>query len=157
MGRKIKFMVNGEEHEVGVEPFITLAECLRDKLGLLGVRVSCNQGDCGSCTVLLDGEPVYSCMVLAADVEGRSIETIEGLADEEDLHPIQQAFIANHGMQCGYCTPGMILSAKALLDRNPEPSEQEVRQAISGNLCRCGTYPKIVKSVLAAARTMRGE
>ncbi len=155
MERKIRFTVNGEEYEVGVEPFLTLADCLREKLGLLGVKVSCNQSDCGSCTVLLDEEPVYSCMVLAADVEGRSIETIEGLASEGNLHPIQQAFIANFGMQCGFCTPGMILSAKALLDRNPDPSEQEARQAISGNLCRCGTYPKIVKSILAAARMMR--
>ena len=156
MEREITLMVDGEEHRVAVEPFSTLAECLREKLGILGVRVSCNQGDCGSCTVLLDGEPVYACMILAVEVEGRKIETIEGLARGGELHPIQQAFIAQHGMQCGYCTPGMILSAKALLDRNSSPSEQEAREAVSGNLCRCGTYPKIVKAVLSAAEMMRG-
>jgi carbon-monoxide dehydrogenase small subunit len=149
-------MVDGEKHSVAVEPFCTLAECLREKLGILGVRVSCNQGDCGSCTVLLDGEPIYSCMTLAVEVDGRNIETIEGLARDGELHPIQQAFMAQHGMQCGYCTPGMILSAKALLDRNSSPSEQEAREAVSGNLCRCGTYPKIVKAILSAAEMMRG-
>lgn len=156
MEREITLTVDGKEHRVAVEPCCTLAECLREKLGILGVRVSCNQGDCGSCTVLLDGETVYACMILAVEVEGRNIETIEGLAWGKELHPIQQAFIAQHGMQCGYCTPGMILSAKALLDRNSSPSEQEAREAISGNLCRCGTYPKIVKAILSAAEMMRG-
>ncbi len=156
MEREITLTVDGEKHRVAVEPCCTLAECLREKLGILGVRVSCNQGDCGSCTVLLDGEPVYACMTLAVEAEGRNIETIEGLARGGELHPIQQAFITQHGMQCGFCTPGMILSAKALLDRNSSPSEQEAREAVSGNLCRCGTYPKIVKAILSAAEMMRG-
>lgn len=156
MKQKIRLLVNGREHLAEVEPYMTLAECLREEVGLNGVRVSCNQGDCGSCTVLLDGEPVYSCMTLAVAVEGRSITTIEGLSRGEELHPIQQAFVENHGLQCGFCTPGMILSAKALLDKNPGPTEQDVKEAIAGNLCRCGSYPKIIKSILAAVKVMGG-
>lgn len=157
MKQKIKLLINKREYNVEVEPYMTLAECLRDKLALNGVRVSCNQGDCGSCTVLLGSEPVYSCMTLAVEAEGKEITTIEGLLEEGELHPIQKAFIENHGMQCGFCTPGVIISAKALLDKNPNPTEQEVKEAISGNLCRCGTYPKIVKSVLAAAKMVGGD
>ncbi len=141
---------------VEVEPYMTLAECLREKLFLTGVRVSCNEGDCGACTVLLDGEPVYSCMTLAVEAEGKSITTIEGLERGEQLHPLQQSFIENHGMQCGYCTPGIILSAKALLDKTPNPTEQEIKESVAGNLCRCGSYHKIIKSVQAAAKTMGG-
>lgn len=156
MRRQIRLNVNRKTYEVAAEPYWTLAECLRDELGLLGVKVSCNEGDCGACTVLLEGEPVSSCMMLAVEANGRDIETIEGLANGGKLHPLQQTFIENHGMQCGFCTPGMILSAKALLDKNLNPTEREVREAIAGNLCRCGSYPKIVKSILAAARMMRG-
>ncbi len=157
MKQRITFTVNKKEYDIEVEPYWTLAECLRDKLGLLGVRVSCNEGDCGACTVLVDGEPILSCITLAAAVEDKNIETIEGLSRGTELHPIQEAFIEHHGMQCGFCTPGTILSAKALLDRNPNPTEQEVREAISGNLCRCGSYPKIVKSILAAAKIKSGD
>ncbi|MFC1846065.1 (2Fe-2S)-binding protein [Chloroflexota bacterium] len=157
MKQQIKLLVNKKQYEIEVEPYWTLAELLRDELGLLGVKVSCNEGECGACTILLDREPICSCMALAVEADGKNIETIEGLSAEGELHPIQQAFIEYHGMQCGYCTPGMILSAKALLDKNPNPSEYEVREAISGNLCRCGAYPKIVKSVLTAAARMRGD
>jgi carbon-monoxide dehydrogenase small subunit len=152
--QKIKLLVNKEDWTVEVEPYATLADCLREKLSLTGVRVSCNQGDCGACTVLLDGEPVYSCMTLAVGADGRSITTIEGLAQGQRLHPLQQAFVENHGLQCGYCTSGMILSAKALLDRSPYPTEQEIKEGIAGNLCRCGCYPKIIKSVSIAAKMM---
>jgi len=150
--KQITLRINREEYDIEVEPYWTLAECLREKLGLLGIKVSCNSGECGSCTVLLEGEPIFSCITLAIEVAGKSIETIEGLSKGGELHPLQKAFIENHGMQCGFCTPGMILSAKALLDNNPNPTEQEVREAISGNLCRCGSYPKIVKSILAASK-----
>ena len=118
------------------------------------MRISCNQGHCGACTVLLDGEPFYSCLTLAVDAVGKQITTIEGLAQEGRLHPVQQAFVDNHGMQCGYCTPGMILSAKALLDHNPRPTEPEIRESLAGNLCRCGSYQKIIKSVNAASKAM---
>ncbi|MFH1002688.1 MAG: (2Fe-2S)-binding protein [Chloroflexota bacterium] len=156
MKQKIVLLVNDQEWPVEVEPYLTLAECLREKLALTGVRVSCNQGDCGACTVLLDGEPVYSCMTLAVEAAGRRITTIEGLAQEGQLHPLQQAFMDNHGMQCGYCTPGMILAAKALLNRNPHPTEPEIKEGLAGNLCRCGSYQKIIKSVTAAAEVMEG-
>lgn len=156
MKQKITLTVNEKKYDVEVEPYLTLAECLRDRLGLTGVRVSCNEGECGSCTVLLEGQAVSSCLMLAVEVEGRNITTIEGLLQGEELHPIQKAFVEHHGMQCGFCTPGMILSAKALLDRTPNPTELEVREAISGNLCRCGSYPKIVKSILAATKMMGG-
>jgi len=154
---KIWFFVNGRRCEVEVDPNLTLAECLRNELYLAGVRVSCGAGECGACTVLLDGNPVFSCITLAAEAEGKNITTIEGLAEGGKLHPIQEAFIENHGMQCGFCTPGMILSAKALLDRNLNPTEGEVKEAIAGNLCRCGSYPKIIKSILSAAKSMRGD
>ena len=146
--------VNGEKYDIEVEPFSTLADCLRDELGLVGVKASCYRGDCGACTVLVDGKPVLSCLMLAVQADGKNITTIEGLSEQGKLHPVQEAFIEHHGMQCGSCTPGMILSAKALLDRNSDPSEQEVSEAINGNLCRCGTYPKIIKSILAAAKKM---
>lgn len=157
MKQKITLLVNNKERTVEVEPYMTLAECLREKLALTGVRVSCNQGDCGACTVLLDGEQIYSCMTLAVEAEGKSIITIEGLAARDgQLHPLQAAFIKHHGMQCGYCTPGMILSAKALLDENPHPTEAEIKEGIAGNLCRCGSYQKIIKSVQVAAEQMGG-
>ena len=143
--------VNGNDCTVQVEPQTTLLCVLRDQLGFIGVKAGCEEGDCGACAVLIDGKPVTSCLVLTASAEGKKIMTIEGLADGWELHPIQQAFVDNHGMQCGYCTPGAIIAAKGLLDENPKPSEGEVRQALSDNLCRCGSYAKMVKSVLAAA------
>ena len=156
MKQAINLLVNGQEWPLEVEPYLALSECLREKLALTGVRLSCNQGHCGACTVLLDGEPVYSCLTLAVDAVGKQITTIEGLAREGRLHPVQQAFVDNHGMQCGYCTPGMILSAKALLDHNPRPTEPEIRESLAGNLCRCGSYQKIIKSVNAASKAMEG-
>jgi len=150
----LNLSVNGQQWPLEVEPHLALSECLREELALTGVRVSCNQGHCGACTVLLDGEPVNACMMLAVDAAGKQITTIEGLAQEGKLHPLQQAFIDNHGMQCGYCTPGMILSAKALLDQNPRPTEPEIREGLAGNLCRCGSYQKIIKSVESAAKAM---
>ncbi|MBI4491485.1 MAG: (2Fe-2S)-binding protein [Chloroflexi bacterium] len=155
MAERIELRVNDRNQVVEVEPFTTLAECLRNQLGLIGVRVSCNQGDCGACTILVDGQPVNACMELAIEAEGRSVTTIEGLARNGHLHPIQQAFVEHHGMQCGFCTPGMIMVARALLESNPAPTEQEVKEALVGNICRCGSYPKIITSVLSAAQTMR--
>ena len=154
MKQQIRLRVNKKTYELEAEPYWTLAEVLRDTLGFLGVKVSCNEGECGACTVILEGEPICSCMALAVEADGKNIKTIEGLAVGGKLHPIQKAFIENHGMQCGFCTPGMILSAKALLDKNPNPTEQEVREAISGNLCRCGTYPAHIKAVAAAAKEL---
>ncbi len=150
--RTLRFRVNGDPVEVGVRDRETLLEVLRGRLGLTGTKQGCDVGDCGSCTVLLDGEPVLSCLTLAADVEGREVLTIEGLARGDGLHPLQQAFLDAGAVQCGYCTPGMILTAKALLDRNPRPSRGEIRTALSGNLCRCTGYRKIVDAVELAAR-----
>ncbi len=147
-----KLTVNGQVHELAIEPHETLAQVLRNKLGLYGVRVSCTEGECGSCTVLLDGQPVTSCLMLALQAEGKEITTIEGLVTEEDLHPIQEAFIEEQGFQCGFCTPGMILSTKAFLEKNPDPSASEVASALSGNICRCGAYIHIVRSVKNAAK-----
>ncbi len=146
--------VNGVAYAIGIESHLTLVEVLRDKLGLTGTKKSCSEGECGACTVLMDGKPVASCLVLALDAQGRSITTIEGLADGEKLHPIQEAFVQHGGIQCGFCTPGMIMSAKALLDENPDPTPLEARTAISGNLCRCTGYQQIVDSVMAAAKAM---
>lgn len=140
-----------------VEPKTILVELLRNELELTGTKIACSSGSCGTCTVLVDGKAVKSCSILALQVKGRDVLTIEGLANGDNLHPIQESFIKNHGMQCGYCTPGMIMSAKALLNENSNPTKQEVREAISGNICRCGTYPKIVKSILAAADKMGGK
>jgi len=147
----IELRVNGETREVLVEPRTTLLQVLREDLGLTGTKQGCDAGDCGACTVLIDGHPVVSCLTLAIEAQGKQILTIEGLDREGRLHPLQQAFIDHYAVQCGFCTPGMILSAKALLDRNSHPTEQEVREAISGNLCRCTGYVKIVEAILAAA------
>lgn len=152
---KVELDVNDRIYEVDVEPGATLREAIRDKLWLTGTKKGCDVGGCGSCTVLLDGKAVYSCMVFAARAEGKKITTIEGLADNGRLHPVQEAFVKHGAVQCGYCTPGMILSAKALLDENPDPTEEEVKDAIAGNICRCTGYVKIVKAVLAAAEIMR--
>jgi carbon-monoxide dehydrogenase small subunit len=153
----IKFAVNGREEECLVEPNKTLSAFLRDDLGLTGVKHGCGVGDCGSCTVLLDGQAVNSCLVLAAQVNGREVTTIEGLAEGEKLHPLQQSFVEKGAIQCGFCSPGMILSAKALLDKKKNPNEAEIRMAISGNLCRCTGYQKIVEAVQDAARQGRGK
>ena len=151
MKRQIKLKVNGQEREIIVEPRRTLLDALRYDLGLTGTKEGCSNGNCGSCTVLLDGKPVNSCLVLAVEVEGREITTIEGLSRGEKLHPIQQAFIDEGAVQCGFCTPGVILSAKAILDSNPHPTAIEIRQAIAGNLCRCTGYDKIVRAILRAS------
>jgi len=147
--------VNGRVHEVEFAPHERLSDVLREKLGLYGVRVSCAEGECGSCTVLMDGRPVTACLVLAMKAEGREITTIEGLGKPDDLHPIQEAFVEEQGFQCAFCTPGVIMATKAFLDRNPDPNEDEAAVAVSGNICRCGAYPYIVRSVLSAARKLR--
>ena len=143
------------EHEVIVEPHMLLIDVLRDKLGLTGTKYACGAGDCGACTVLIDGRPSFSCLTLAVTAKGKSILTIEGLAEGNELHPIQQAFVDQGAVQCGFCTPGMILSTKALLDENPEPNRDEIKKALAGNLCRCTGYVKIVDAVEAAAAAMR--
>ena len=149
--RHLALTVNGMVVEGDVDCRMTLAEFLREELGLTGTKVGCNRAECGACTVLLNGNPVYSCTMLAVDAVGKEVLTIEGLADEGNLHPLQEAFIEHDALQCGYCTPGMILSAKALLDRNPRPTEDDVRNAIDGNLCRCGSYPNIIEATIAAS------
>lgn len=152
-----KFIVNERHYELSIEPHVLLVEVLRDELGLTGTKHSCEIGNCGACTVLVDGRPVLSCLTLALTVQGRNITTIEGLAQGTTLHPIQKAFVDHAAIQCGYCTPGMILSAKALLDKNLNPTEQELKQALSGNLCRCTGYVKIVDAVAAAAEVISKE
>ncbi len=151
------FTVNGNDHEVILEPHMLLIDVLRDKLGLTGTKYACGAGDCGACTVLIDGKPSFSCLTLAVTVIGKSIVTIEGLSDGLELHPIQQAFVEKGAIQCGFCTPGMILSSKALLDDNPEPTRDEIKSALAGNLCRCTGYVKIIDAVESAAATMRKE
>lgn len=151
MKEKITLHVNGEEFSVDVEPYWTLLDVLRRELGLTGTKKGCDHGDCGACTVLIDGKAVNSCLVLAVAAEGKEIITIEGLARDGDLHPLQKAFIEYGAIQCGYCSPGMILSAKALLDENPHPAEEEIRKNIAGNLCRCTGYVKIVEAITAVA------
>jgi carbon-monoxide dehydrogenase small subunit len=153
--RVVTVTVNGEERSAEVEPRLLLVHFLRQTLGLTGTHVGCDTTSCGVCTVLLDGTPVKSCTVLAVQADGRSVETVEGLAAGGELHPIQQAFHEEHGLQCGFCTPGMMLTATALLAENPDPSETEIRWALSGNLCRCTGYQNIVKAVQSAAATLR--
>jgi carbon-monoxide dehydrogenase small subunit len=148
----IRLRINAEEYELHISANETLLEVLRERLSLTGAKEGCQDGSCGACTVLLDGKPVRSCLILAVEAEGHDIVTIEGLAPSEELHPIQEAFINHGGVQCGFCTPGLILTAKALIDNNPEPTETEVKEAISGNLCRCTGYTKIVKSIIAATK-----
>ncbi len=156
-GEWILLHVNGMDYEVKTTGTETLAYVLREELGLTGTKIMCNEGECGACTVLIDGKPILSCMMLAMDAQGKQVLTIEGLADARSgrLHPIQEAFVERSGMQCGVCTPGMILSAKALLDENPKPTEDDVRVALSGNLCRCGNYRRITECVLNAAEKLR--
>ena len=148
--------VNGQGREAEVEPRLLLVHFLRENLGLTGAHVGCETTNCGACTVLLDGVPVKSCTVLAVQADGRDVTTVEGLAKDGVLDPVQQAFISKHGMQCGFCTSGMLVSAYALLEEDPDPTEEEVRAAISGNICRCTGYGKIVDSVKEAARLRRG-
>ncbi len=152
MKHQIHLRVNGEPYDLLVEPRHTLLKVLRDDLGLTGTKKGCDTGDCGACTVLMNGKPINSCLALAMEANGKEITTIEGLARGDDLHPLQEAFIQSGAIQCGYCTPGMILTAKALLDENSAPSEEEVKRALSGNLCRCTGYVKIVQAIQAAAR-----
>jgi carbon-monoxide dehydrogenase small subunit len=152
----VQVTVNGEPRRVEVEPRLLLVHLLRDQLGLTGTHVGCDTSNCGACTVHLDGESVKSCTVLAVQADGAEIQTIEGLGTEGDLHPLQEAFWKAHGLQCGYCTPGMIMAAADLLQRNPDPTEEEVRHGLEGNLCRCTGYHNIVKAVLDAAPHLRG-
>ena len=152
----ISTTINGQTYDFLCEPRQSLLEVLRDNLQLTGAKEGCNNGNCGACTVLLDGEPVNSCIVLGVEVQGRELTTIEGIADKGHLHPIQQCFLEGAALQCGICTPGFIVAAKALLDKKPNPSEEEIRFALAGNLCRCTGYDKIVRSVQAAAERMSG-
>ena len=142
--------LNGESVTVEVEPFEILVDVLRDKLGLTGTKIGCNEGECGACTVIMDGQAVLSCLLPAMKAQGREVVTIEGLSRDGELHPLQQAFVERGAVQCGYCTPGMIMSAKALLDENPQPNPDEIEEAIAGNLCRCTGYFQIVEAVEAA-------
>jgi len=149
---ELKLDVNGRERQVAAVPHQTLLEVLRDELGLIGAKKGCGTGDCGACTVLVDDQAMCSCLLLAVEAEGRQITTIEGLASGDDLHPVQRAFIECGALQCGFCTPGMVLSTVALLRRSPNPSQAEIRDALAGNLCRCTGYDKIVKAVLQVAK-----
>jgi carbon-monoxide dehydrogenase small subunit len=147
--------VNGDEYEFLCDTEQSLLDCLRDEMFLTGTKEGCASGDCGACNVMLDGRLVCSCLVLGVEADGKSLETIEGMADGENLHPLQQKFLELNGLQCGICTPGILIAAKALLDRNPDPTETEIRYWLAGNLCRCTGYDKVVRSVQAAAEEMR--
>ena len=149
----IRLTLNGQEYTVHVEPEWTLHHLIHEKLGLTGTKLFCDRGACSSCTVIMEGRPVLSCMTLAIECDGKAIETIEGI--ESTKHPLIEAYVRNHAMQCGYCTPGFVVTAKALLDRKPDPTEEEIRDALGGNLCRCGTYPQHPKAVLEAARELK--
>jgi carbon-monoxide dehydrogenase small subunit len=153
--RRITVTVNGEQRAVEVEPRLLLAHLLREGLGLTGTHIGCDTTNCGACTVLVDGRPTKSCTMLAVQADGHDVETVEGLATPNELHPVQEGFKEEHGLQCGFCTPGMMMSAKALLEENQNPTEEDVRWALSGNLCRCTGYQNIVKSVLWAAEKAR--
>lgn len=152
----IELSVNGKKYQLKVEPRRTLVEVLRENLGLMGTKKSCNEGECGACTLIMDGKAVTSCLVLALDAQGKEIITIEGLSNGETLHPIQESFLKHGGVQCGFCTSGMIMSAKALLDKNPSPTPDEARRAISGNLCRCTGYQHIINSITAVGEEKKG-
>jgi aerobic-type carbon monoxide dehydrogenase small subunit (CoxS/CutS family) len=153
---QVTFKVNGEEVEASFAPYKTLLEVLREDLDLTGTKHGCELGECGACAVLIDGEPQLSCLTLALECEGRSVQTVEGLADGTQLHPLQAAFADHGGSQCGYCTPGMLMTAKALLDKEPQPSRERIRQAIAGNICRCTGYNQIVEAIEVAAAELAG-
>jgi len=157
MTRPIQLKVNGETFHVEVEPHETLLDVIRGKVGLTGTKKGCETGQCGACTVIVEGKAVTSCLILAVEAHGREIVTVEGLAKDGQLHPLQQAFVEEGAVQCGYCTPGMLLSAKVLLDENPGPTQRQVKEAIAGNLCRCTGYVKIVKAIMAAAEKISVE
>jgi carbon-monoxide dehydrogenase small subunit len=147
----VNFKLNGEPIHLSVPPHWTLLRLLREKLGLTGTKEGCGIGECGACTVLLDGEPVHSCLLLVAKMEGREVETIEGLGSRESLHPLQQSFIDHGAVQCGFCTPGILMSSKALLERNPRPAREEVKEALSGHLCRCTGYHQIIDAIIGTS------
>ena len=154
---KVSFVVNGERREVDAPPMERLLDALRERLGLTGTKEGCGEGECGSCTILLDGEPVNACLVAVGQCEGRDVVTVEGLGRADHLSPLQKTFLSEGGAQCGICTPGMLVAAEALLRRRPDPSEPEIREALAGNLCRCTGYQRIVESVRVAAAMRRGE
>lgn len=156
MSLNIRLRVNGRRQSARIEPSLSLLDLLRDTLGYKGVKICCNTGECGACTVLFNGKPVNSCVVLAADAAGAEIVTVEGLAEGDRLHPVQQAFIDTGAVQCGYCTPGFIISVKALLDRTTNPTPEEIEEAVSGNICRCTGYAKIVDAIHLAADRIAG-
>ena len=156
MSLKIRLVVNGRRHTTKIDPATSLLDFLRDTLGYKGVKICCNTGECGACTILLNGKPVNSCVVLAADAADAQIVTVEGLAEGDKLHPVQQAFIDTGAVQCGYCTPGFIMSVKALLDRSKNPTPEEIEEAVSGNICRCTGYTKIVDAIQIAAERLQG-
>ncbi len=153
---QIRLTVNGKDYEVQVKPSATLLDVIREDLGLTGTKEGCGVGECGACTVIMENKAVNACIMLAIEANGKNITTIEGLADGEKLHPIQEAFVEVGGLQCGFCTPGMILSTKVLLDKNKTPTDQEIRKGLEGNFCRCTGYTKIVESVKVAAQKVRG-
>jgi aerobic carbon-monoxide dehydrogenase small subunit len=155
--RRIRFTINGAKKIAEIEPRLLLSHLIRRGVGLTGTHMGCDTTNCGACTVLVDGRPIKSCTMLAVQVDGREVTTVEGLASMSELHPLQEGFKQEHGLQCGFCTPGMMMAAKGLLDRNPDPTEEDVRWALSGNLCRCTGYQNIVKSVLWAADKLRAE
>jgi aerobic-type carbon monoxide dehydrogenase small subunit (CoxS/CutS family) len=154
---KISIIVNGKKREFDIDPNTLLLNLIRDKMLLTGTKYGCGIGECGACTVLLDGESVLACMTLAVDVDGRSVETVEALGDVDRLHPIQEAYLEEGAVQCGFCTPGFIMSTKALLTENPQPTETEIREYLKGNMCRCTGYVNIVKAVQSAATKMKGQ
>ncbi len=149
MNYKLQLKINGKDYRLDVDPYRTLLDVIREDIGLKGTKESCGEGQCGACTVLMDGKAVNSCLILAVEANGKEVLTIEGMATARGLHPIQSAFVQHGAIQCGFCTPGMVLSAKALLDTNPTPTEEQVRRAIAGNLCRCTGYSKIVEAILS--------
>ena len=153
---RVEVAINGEKHEADVEPRLLLVHFIRETLRLTGTHIGCDTTHCGACTVLLDGRPIKSCTMFAVQAHGREISTVEGLEQDGKLHPLQEAFMAEHGLQCGYCTPGMLMTSAAFLKKNPKPTEDEIRWAISGNLCRCTGYVNIVKAIQHAAATMQG-
>ena len=155
--RRIRFTINGQKKIAEIEPRLLLSHLIRRGVGLTGTHMGCDTTNCGACTVMVDGRPIKSCTMLAVQVDGHEVTTVEGLASASELHPLQEGFRQEHGLQCGFCTPGMMMAAKGLLDRNPDPTEEDIRWALSGNLCRCTGYQNIVKSVLWAAAKLRSE